>query len=148
MISRFSAWVNEINTTALRMIVSIALAAQLVVFVEFGMLVQGWEPTAMQYKVLTGIAFLILIMMGYDVAQFIGKRFTEADFVAAKTGSQPIPVVLPLPQLPTGATAIVVPVSSPPPPAPLPAMPPTPVISPPPEVTPTPPPPIARVRDD
>jgi hypothetical protein len=92
MISRISDWVNTVNTTAFRVLVSIGLAVEVINFVTIGMLFNGWEPTSMQYKVLIGVAGAILTMMGFDVVQFIAKRRTDADYVTAKQGPSPVTV--------------------------------------------------------
>jgi hypothetical protein len=92
MISRVSAWVNTVNTTAFRVLVSIALAVEVINFVTIGMLFRGWEPTGMQYKVLIGVAGAILTMMGFDVLQFWAKRSTDSGYVTAKQGPSPVTV--------------------------------------------------------
>jgi hypothetical protein len=43
-----------------------------------------WQPKEIQIKVLTGLATVVLTMMGFDVLQFIGKRFTNTDYASAK----------------------------------------------------------------
>jgi hypothetical protein len=95
MISRVSAWVNTVNTTALRVLVSIALAVEVINAVTIAMLLGRWEPTGTQYKVLIGITGAILTMMGFDVLQFIAKRRTDAEYVAAKQGPSPVSVAGP-----------------------------------------------------
>jgi hypothetical protein len=88
MIARFSAWVNTVNTTSLRIIASIGGAIFCISNVLLAMLWRNWIPDPMQYKVLIGIAGVLLTMMGFDVIQFIGKRFSAAQYVAAKSGAE------------------------------------------------------------
>ncbi len=95
MISRFSSWINTVNTTALRIIVSIGLAVEIVNLVAIAMLFFRWEATSTQYKILTGIGVGILTMMGLDVWQFIAKRKTDAEYVTAKQGPSPVNVEAP-----------------------------------------------------
>lgn len=84
MLARFSSWINNVNTTSLRIVVStictgIGLLLVLVAIVFF-----KWEPTDMQLKVLGGMGVVALTVMGLDVTQFIGKRFSDAGYAAAK----------------------------------------------------------------
>jgi hypothetical protein len=65
------------TTTGFRIVVSIALAvldSQALIVAMF----LGWEPTAMQLKVLIGIGAGILTMMGFDVLQFWTHTKAEA----------------------------------------------------------------------
>jgi hypothetical protein len=98
------AWLNDVNTTSLRIVVSIVLAATAILMILVAILLGGWEPSAMQLKVLTGIAAGVLTMMGFDVLQFVGKRFSDATYAAAKNPSQPVSVETPLPVPPAAAT--------------------------------------------
>ena len=95
MISRISAWINTVNTTALRIIVSIALAVEIVNLVVIAMLLFRWEATSTQFRILTGIGVGILTMMGFDVWQFVQKRKTETEYVTAKQGPSPVTVEAP-----------------------------------------------------
>jgi len=74
MISRISDWVNTVNTTAFRVLVSIGLAVEVINFVTIGMLFNGWEPTSMQYKVLIGVAGL-LVCIGAGI--FLSAKFMK-----------------------------------------------------------------------
>lgn len=85
------AWVNDLNTTNFRIVVSIALASFLSVILTLGVTLLHWEPTAMQLKVLLGLGGGILTMMGFDVLQFVGKRFSDAGYQAAKNSALPPP---------------------------------------------------------
>lgn len=78
------AWVNDLNTTAFRIVVSVWIAAFVVVGLTTAMLFFGWQPTTLQLKVLNGVAASVLTMMGFDVLQFVGKRFSDAGYVAAR----------------------------------------------------------------
>lgn len=89
------AWVNDVNSTSLRIIVSIGLAVFMIVALTIAMLFFGWEPSPAQKWVLLGIAGGILTMMGFDVIQFIGKRFSDATLAAAKNPTQPVNVDTP-----------------------------------------------------
>ena len=53
------------------------------------------QPTALQLRVLTALGALVLTMMGFDVLQFIGKRFSDAEYVAARKGPSPVTVEAP-----------------------------------------------------
>ena len=92
------AWVNDLNTTNFRIVVSIILASFLSLILTLGVTLLHWEPTAMQLKVLLGLGGGILTMMGFDVLQFVGKRFSDAGYQAAKNSSLP-PPAQPVPQV-------------------------------------------------
>ncbi len=79
-------WVNDINTTSLRIIVSIALAAVMVLMLLVGVTIRNWYPTDMQLKVIYAAGGGLLMMMGFDVTQFAAKRFSDAAYVQAKQG--------------------------------------------------------------
>lgn len=83
-------WVNDLNTTNARIVISIGLAVFVVIVVTVGVTFMAWEPTAMQLKVLTGVGAGILTMQGFDVLQFWTKRSTDATLAAAKNPSQPV----------------------------------------------------------
>lgn len=97
------AWVNDVNTTSLRIVVSVFLAAVSIVMVLAAVLWKNWLPTAEQTRVLIGVAGVVLTMMGFDVLQFIGKRFSDATYAAAKNPSQPVSVDTPA--VPVAASA-------------------------------------------
>lgn len=80
-------WLDSINTTNTRIIVSIVMAVTHSTAVVSAMLLRGWEPTPMQYKVLGGDALCILTMMGFDVLQFAAKRFSDGEYARAKNPS-------------------------------------------------------------
>lgn len=82
--------VNSINTTNTRILLSQITAVILVSLVTIAVLFFGWEPTKIQERVLIGVAAVLLTMMGFDVAQFIGKRFSDAGYAAAKNPNQPV----------------------------------------------------------
>jgi hypothetical protein len=88
-------WINAINTTSLRIVASLALALLCVPMVLLAMLWFAWGPTADQLKVLIGLAGFVLTMMGFDVLQFVGKRFSDAEYVTAKKGPSPVTVEAP-----------------------------------------------------
>jgi hypothetical protein len=92
------AWVNDLNTTNARIVVSIVLAVFVVLILTIGVTLLGWQPTAMQLKVLIGVGAGILTMQGFDVLQFWGKRFSDAGYVAAKNSALP-PPAQPVPQV-------------------------------------------------
>lgn len=81
------AWVNDLNTTSFRIAISVMMAAVLCTVVTGAIVLLNWMPTTQQSSVLTGVGAMILTMMGFDVIQFIGKRRTDADYVAAKVGT-------------------------------------------------------------
>lgn len=78
------SWVSDLNTTNFRIVWSVLLAAFVTVFLTFAMVVWGWEPKPMQFKILVGIAGGLLTMMGFDVIQFASKRFSNSEYAAAK----------------------------------------------------------------
>lgn len=82
--------INALNTTNTRILDSIVLANFVVVLLTMGVTLLDWEPKPMQLKVLTGIGAGILTMMGFDVLQFWGKRFSDAGYAAAKNPNQPV----------------------------------------------------------
>ncbi|MEP6990081.1 MAG: hypothetical protein ABJA80_04055 [bacterium] len=88
-------WINDLNTTNVRILASVAGAVVNITAIMFAILVLKWEPTAMQLKVLTGCAGVLLTMMGFDVIQFIGKRFSDSGYAAAKSGPSPVNVEAP-----------------------------------------------------
>lgn len=82
--------INALNTTNTRILDSIVLANFVVIVLTIGVTILDWEPKAMQLKVLTGLGGGILTMMGFDVLQFWGKRFSDAGYAAAKNPNQPV----------------------------------------------------------
>lgn len=87
-------WLNTFNTTNYRIFVSTWLAVFLVVTLTVGMIGLGFTPNPVQYKVFMGIGGGILTMMGFDVMQFIGKRFSDANYAAAKNTATTGPVAI------------------------------------------------------
>ena len=83
-------WVNDVNTTNYRILDSVWLANFVVVLLTISVTFFHWEPSAMQLKIFTGIGAGILTMMGFDVLQFWGKRFSDAGYAAAKNPNQPV----------------------------------------------------------
>lgn len=79
-------WLADINTTNFRIVVSIGLAAFMVLTAWTAILFFAWVPNAMQLRVIGALGGGVLTMMGFDVAQFIGKRFSAAEYAAAKIG--------------------------------------------------------------
>lgn len=77
-------WINEVNTTSFRIITSCLIAFSLSHMVVYAVLFQKYEPTKAHMTILTGILGGLLTMMGFDVLQFVGKRFTNTDYAAAK----------------------------------------------------------------
>jgi hypothetical protein len=80
------AWAADLNTTSFRIVVSIALAAFMIVTGWTAMLFFAWVPSGTQMHLIYIFGGTVLTMMGFDVAQFVGKRFTAAEYVAAKNG--------------------------------------------------------------
>lgn len=114
------SWVNDLNTTAFRIVASVWIAGLVILALVVAMLFFGWQPSALQLKVLTGIAGVVLTMMGFDVLQFIGKRFSDATYAAAKNPSQPVIVDTPAPVAAPASDGIAVPSAPAPPVAPVP----------------------------
>lgn len=81
------AWVNDVNTTSLRIVVSIGVAAVLLILLTVGVLFFHFEPTGKQMQLLYAMGGLLALMMALDVSQFIGKRFSDAGYASAKNPS-------------------------------------------------------------
>ena len=90
-------WLNDLNITNARIVVSIGLAAFGVIVCLLGVTFMGWEPTEKQERLLLGIAVVVLTMQGFDVIQFASKRFSDAGLAAAKNSTLP-PPAQPVPQ--------------------------------------------------
>lgn len=78
------SWINDLNMTSFRVLVSCLLAVSLSHIIVIAMVFYKYEPTKIQMTVLTGILFGILTMMGFETASFLGKRFSDIDFAKAK----------------------------------------------------------------
>lgn len=78
------AWVNDVNTTSLRIVTSLALAIVCVPAILGAILFLDWQPKSGQLLVLGYMAAFALTMMGFDVAQFVAKRFSDASYATAK----------------------------------------------------------------
>lgn len=76
-------WLNNVNTTNLRIVVSLVLAV-IYVLVIIGGVMLG-KP--MQIEALNTLGLFLLGAMGIDAASFIGKRFSDIGYATAK--SQP-----------------------------------------------------------
>lgn len=85
-------WINNINTTNLRICVSLILAT-LYVFVVIGGVLMG-KPLQANVEVLDSLELFLGAMLGIDAAQFIGKRFSDSGYAAAKAQQ---PQVVPAP---------------------------------------------------
>ncbi len=85
-------WLNEVNTTSFRIVTSVVIAAAAVLMILAAVLFFHWEPSDKQVRVLEGLALVVLTMMGFDVASFIAKRFSDVSYAAAKTPSPPVTV--------------------------------------------------------
>jgi hypothetical protein len=91
------AWVNDVNTTSLRIVTSLALAIVCVPTILGAILFLDWQPKSGQLLVLGYMAAFALTMMGFDVAQFVAKRFSDAGYASAKNPSTPSPVTVEAP---------------------------------------------------
>lgn len=88
-------WTADLNTTNFRITVSVILAGILTTMITVAVLFFAWEPTVKQERVLLGVAIVVLTMMGFDVLQFVGKRFSDAGYQAAKSaGTSTGPVAI------------------------------------------------------
>lgn len=87
MPTRVTSWINEVNTTSLRIIVSIAVAAIGMVMILAAVLFFGWKPDDVQVKIVYAVGTFLGVMMALDVTQFIGKRFSAEEYVRGKQGS-------------------------------------------------------------
>lgn len=77
-------WIDNLNTTNYRIVVSVNIAAIASIVVLVGVTLLQWEPTKAQERVLIGLAVVLLTMMGIDVLQYLGKRHTDIDYQTAK----------------------------------------------------------------
>jgi CelD/BcsL family acetyltransferase involved in cellulose biosynthesis len=77
-------WINEVNTTNLRIIVSLVLAVIYVIVILAGAVLGKTMPM----EALNTAGLFIFGMMGVDAAQFIGKRFSDYNYAAAKNAPQ------------------------------------------------------------
>lgn len=84
MLTRFSSWINTVNTTSFRIVVSTICTGLGLLMVVVAVLFFNWQPTEVQLKVLGGAAVVAMTVMGLDVTQFIGKRFSDSGYAAAK----------------------------------------------------------------
>ena len=99
MPTRVTDWINEVNTTNFRILMSVILAGTIIPLITIGILFRNWLPSDPQIKVLEGLGLFLLTMMGFDVLQFWAKRSTDADLAAAKNNQVTImaPTVTPTP---------------------------------------------------
>lgn len=91
------SWVNDVNTTSLRIVTSLALAIVCVPAILGAILFLDWQPKSGQLLVLGYMAAFALTMMGFDVAQFVAKRFSDAGYASAKNPTTPSPVTVEAP---------------------------------------------------
>lgn len=82
-------WINRINTTPIRILISIGLAVQFVLSLQWATEHNDWTPTGTQITILYIITGIILTMMGFDVAQWVFKRHTDIDYQNAKNAAPP-----------------------------------------------------------
>lgn len=68
-------WINDINTTSFRIVVSVVLAVVVVLLIIGGMMIGRPVDTS----VLQAILIFLSVMMGLDVTTFIAKRVTHKD---------------------------------------------------------------------
>jgi hypothetical protein len=122
---RFNAWVNAVNTTSFRIVCSVVATVVGMLMILIAILFFKWEPSALQFKTLGGLSAVALTMMGFDVLQYVGKRFSDEKYVTARnttsipaiavTSETPAIVVRPA-AVPVGAppvTATVAPSAAP-----------------------------------
>lgn len=74
---------NDVSTTPIRILTSVALAAFVVVVAMLG-LILGHHFTDTDVHVIEVIGVGVLFMMGLDVTQLFLKRTTDNGYVAAK----------------------------------------------------------------
>ena len=74
---------NDVSTTTVRILVSVVLAAFLVVVHTLG-IVLGHSYTDTEVHLILVIGIGVLFMMGLDVTQLFLKRTTDNTYVAAK----------------------------------------------------------------
>lgn len=73
-------WINNVNTTNLRIVISLVLAVIYVAVILVGAVLGKQLPI----EALNTAGLFIFGMMGVDAAQFIGKRFSDTGYAAAK----------------------------------------------------------------
>lgn len=79
-------YVDDLNTTAYRIVQSVWLTTFEIVLVTVA-IIFGWEPTRAALLVLGGIAVVLLTMQGFDVLQYLGKRWSDREFAIARNPS-------------------------------------------------------------
>jgi hypothetical protein len=90
-----TAWINSINTTSFRIVVSVVVAAVLLTLLTAAVVFVGFKPDDGQMRLLYAMGGLLGAMMSLDVLQFVGKRFSDAEYVSAKKGPSPVTVEAP-----------------------------------------------------
>lgn len=88
-------WINTVNTTSFRIVASVCLAVIVALILIAALVFGGWEPKESQLTLLMYVGGGIFVMMGVDITQFITKRFTHSEYVAAKKGPSPVTVEAP-----------------------------------------------------
>jgi hypothetical protein len=81
-------FINGVNTTSLRIMVSLLLAVVYVVVILAGAILGKTLPS----EALNTVGLFIFGMMGVDAAVFTAKRFSDVNYAAAKTPTAPSPV--------------------------------------------------------
>lgn len=83
-------WTADLNTTNFRIVVSVITTSVIALMLFTAVLFFAWEPTDKQMTVLYAVGGLLALMQGLDVAQFIGKRFSDSGYrAAANAASSP-----------------------------------------------------------
>lgn len=78
-------FINGVNTTSLRILVSLVLAAVYVMVILAGAVLGRTMPV----DALNTAGLFIFGMMGVDAAVFTAKRFSDRDYAAAKVPTPP-----------------------------------------------------------
>lgn len=89
------AWVNDLNVTSFRILISCLIAASLSHIIVIAMVFYSYTPTPTHITVLTGLLFGLLTMMGFETISLLGKRWTDIDYTRAK--NPPTQVIAPPP---------------------------------------------------
>src|SRR5688500_12710418 len=76
--------INSVNSTSFRIMASVVTTCIICIMLVAAILFFGWEPNAIQMMVLYAVGGGLRTMMGYDVVQFVGKRWTDIDFQKAR----------------------------------------------------------------
>lgn len=101
-------FINGVNTTSLRILVSLLLAVVYVIVILAGAVLGKTLPV----EALNTAGLFIFGMMGVDAAVFTAKRFSDVNYAAAKTPPVAATVEMPVVVRPAAASVGAPPVAA------------------------------------